>query len=109
MQTAKKTPLPRFPPLLSDALSGLVPSDDPGIVDAVACFGCRGNMYTDRRLAIDTLSRFAIPAFSRHVSILYIITVTKLRRVGRTEHVEGKGVRNSYECLDRKSKEKGLN
>jgi hypothetical protein len=36
--TSKKTPLPRIPTLLSDALSYLLRSGGPRVVDAEACF-----------------------------------------------------------------------
>jgi hypothetical protein len=34
-------------------LSWLLPSDDPGIVDLIACFGCSGDVFTGRFLAMD--------------------------------------------------------
>jgi hypothetical protein len=67
-RTAQKTPLPRIPPLLSDVLSGLLPSLGPVIVDAGACFGCHENLCTGRCLATNNFSGSAIPAFSRHVT-----------------------------------------
>jgi hypothetical protein len=45
---AQKTPLPRIPPLLSGVLSGLLPSDGTGIIEAGACFGFRRNVFTSR-------------------------------------------------------------
>jgi hypothetical protein len=39
--------------LLSDVLIGLVLSDGLGVGDAEACFGCGGNVFTDRCLAMD--------------------------------------------------------
>jgi hypothetical protein len=41
-----KTPLPRIPLLLSDMLSGPLPSDGLVIFDAGVCFGCHGNVFT---------------------------------------------------------------
>jgi hypothetical protein len=42
--------------MLSDVLSGLLPSNGPGIVDAGACFGCRVNVFTGRCLAMTDFS-----------------------------------------------------
>jgi hypothetical protein len=59
----------RIPPLLSDVLSRLLPGDCPGIVEAGASFGCRGNVFSARCLAMDDFSGPAIPAFIRHITI----------------------------------------
>jgi hypothetical protein len=55
--------------VLSDVLNGLLPSDGPGIVDAGASLGCRGNVFTGRSLAIDEFSWPAVPPFSLYVTI----------------------------------------
>jgi hypothetical protein len=47
-RTEQRTLFPRFLPLLSDVLSGLLPSDGRGIIDAGACFACLGNVFTGR-------------------------------------------------------------
>jgi hypothetical protein len=62
--------LPRIPVLLSDLLSGLLPSDGPGVIDLAACFGCHGNVFTGRCLAVDDFSGSDIPAFSCDVTLL---------------------------------------
>jgi hypothetical protein len=73
MQTEQRMQLPRIPPFLSDMLHSLLPSDGPGTVDAGACFGCHGNVFTSCWLTMDDFSGPAIMAFSRHVTILYCI------------------------------------
>jgi hypothetical protein len=50
---AQKTLLPRILLLLSDMLSGLLPSDNPGIVDEGVCFGWCKNVFTGRCLPTD--------------------------------------------------------
>jgi hypothetical protein len=55
--------------LLNDVLSGLLPADDPGTVDAAACFGRRGNTFTGRSLEMDIFPRSAIAALSSHVTV----------------------------------------
>jgi hypothetical protein len=60
----------RIPVLLSDFLSGLLPSDGPGVIDMAACFSCHGNVYIGRSLAVDNFSGSDIPAFSCDVTFL---------------------------------------
>jgi hypothetical protein len=60
---------PRIHPLLNDVLNGPLPSDGPSIVDAGACFGCRGNVFPSNCLAIDAFSVSAILAFSHHITV----------------------------------------
>jgi hypothetical protein len=57
---------------MSGVISGLLPSDGLGVVDAEACFDCRANVYTGRCLATDVFLGSAIPAFSRHVTIFFL-------------------------------------
>jgi hypothetical protein len=52
--------------MFNNLLSGPLPSNGPGIVDAGACFGY---VFTSRCLAMDAFSVSAIPAFSHHVTI----------------------------------------
>jgi hypothetical protein len=44
--TKQGTPLLRIPPFFSYVLSGLLPSDGPGIVDEGVCFDCLGNVIS---------------------------------------------------------------
>jgi hypothetical protein len=67
VQTEQRTPLPIIPPLLTDVLSGPLPSDGPDIVDAGACVACRGNMFTGCCQAMDVSSEFAILALNRRI------------------------------------------
>jgi hypothetical protein len=45
VQTEQRILLPRIPPLLSDVLSILLSSDDPGTVDTEACFDFYGPTF----------------------------------------------------------------
>jgi hypothetical protein len=49
-------------------LSGLLPSDHPGIVDMGVCFGCYENMFTGHCLAMGVFSGPAVAVFSHHVN-----------------------------------------
>jgi hypothetical protein len=69
VRTEQRTPLPRITPLLNYMLSGLLPNDGPGIVDAKACLGCFGNVFKGRWIEMDKLSGPFIPAFSHHVTV----------------------------------------
>jgi hypothetical protein len=71
MWTTQRTLLRRIPPLLSDMLNRLLPSDGLGIVDAGACFVCHANGFTARCLAVDDFLVPAVPVFSYHVIILW--------------------------------------
>jgi hypothetical protein len=55
-----ETPLPIMFLLLSDVLSRLLPNDDPGIVDAEECFGCRGYVFTDLCQPMDLFSHSTV-------------------------------------------------
>jgi hypothetical protein len=46
----------RIPPFMLDVLSGLLPRDGKGIIDAGACFCCRGNVFTGCCIAINNVS-----------------------------------------------------
>jgi hypothetical protein len=50
--------------------SHLFSSDGPGIIDAGAWFGCHGNVFTCRCLAMGVLPGSVNQAFSRHVTVL---------------------------------------
>jgi hypothetical protein len=67
--TTYKTLLPKIPSLLSDVLSELLPSDGLGTADARVCFWHPGNMFTGSCLAMDGITKHAIPAFSHHVTM----------------------------------------
>jgi hypothetical protein len=54
--------------LLIDVLGGLLSRDGPDTVDMGACFGCRGNVFTGRWLAMDVFFGPAILAFSHQVT-----------------------------------------
>jgi hypothetical protein len=62
--------LKRIPPILSDVLNGLLPSNGPGVVDTKSCFGCCENLFTGRWLAMDDISG-SYSAFSCHVTIIF--------------------------------------
>jgi hypothetical protein len=68
-------------------LSGLWLSDDPGIVNARACFGCRGNKFTGRYLEMD-FSGPAISAFSRHITIT-IAAIPRIPFISSFDNLQG--------------------
>jgi hypothetical protein len=56
---------------LNDLLRGLLPSDDPGIVEVGACFCCRENVFISRCLVMDDFSVPAIPALNFFVTVYF--------------------------------------
>jgi hypothetical protein len=78
IDTNHKTKLPRIPPLLSNPLSGLLPSDGLGIADTRSCFWHRGKVFIGHCLTKDDIIGPAIQAFS-HVTIHCVTTQRKAK------------------------------
>jgi hypothetical protein len=58
--------------LLSDVLSGLLPSDDPRTFYAEECFGFSAYMFADRCQSMDVFSLSIVLAFMYYVTELNI-------------------------------------
>jgi hypothetical protein len=89
-RTVQKTQLPNIPTLFSDVLSGLSSSDGPNTVDVGACSDCPVTLFTRRCLAMENFSGFAIPAFSRNITILMPRTLCQFKwtRCKHTRHIK---------------------